>query len=346
MPRPKSHSSDANRPKRVTLQDIAQVAGLNVMTVSDALSGARVVAPATRERVKKIARELNYVPNSAARALATGRTKLIAVMSGPMDEAYFAKMVRLLGRQMNADGYSVLLTSTEVEDLMDAVGNTAIDGAIAIDRHDLIEQFQIHSPTPCVSISTYKRTHIDNVIVDLSEGVEDAVEMMLAAGRQRVAYLVTTFYLSQPEEVRAGAYLSRLAAWSRNPEIINVDTNYFTVAEQRFRDYIEENDCPDALLCQNDETAMWAFRVLRDLGKRVPDDVLLVGCDGQLHMKYFDPPLSTVTQPMEEMCSMAWEFLKNRMTDPTLPLQYIELQGELVVRESLGNSIFRGEKRL
>ncbi|RYG72980.1 LacI family transcriptional regulator, partial [bacterium] len=72
-----SNSSSPNKParvKRVTLRDIAKVAGVHVMTVSDALNGTRSVAPATREKVKRIAQELNYVPHFAARALATGRT--------------------------------------------------------------------------------------------------------------------------------------------------------------------------------------------------------------------------------------------------------------------------------
>ena len=84
MPRPKSRPVDSARPKQVTLQDIANVAGLNVMTVSNALRNSRIVAPATRERVKRIAHELNYVPNSAAKALSTGRTSLIAIMTGPI----------------------------------------------------------------------------------------------------------------------------------------------------------------------------------------------------------------------------------------------------------------------
>ena len=336
MPRPKRSVSSLGSPQRVTLQDIAQVAGLNIMTVSNALRGSSIVAPATRERIERIAHELNYIPNSAARALSTGRTGLVAIMSGPLDEPYYATMVRLLGRRLNAEGYRVVLTSTEIEDLTDAAGNKSIDGAIAIDRHDLIEQFQTQSPTPCVSIGTYERSFIDNVRVDLSAGVTEAVTIMLKARRQRIAYLVTSFHLSQPTEVRADAYLNTLAKAGREPEIINLDTNFFDQMEVRFRAYLESNGCPDALLCQNDETAMCVFRVLRDAGYRVPDDVLLVGCDGQVHMKYFDPPLSTVAQPVEEMCEVAWQFLKNRMVTPALPFQQAVFQGQLIRRESLG----------
>src|SRR5688500_18945792 len=84
------------RPKRGTMQDIADAAGVHLMTVSDALHGTRRVAPATRERVRQIAKELNYMPNFTARALATGKTKTIAVLSGTINEPYYANVVHLL----------------------------------------------------------------------------------------------------------------------------------------------------------------------------------------------------------------------------------------------------------
>ncbi|RYG71513.1 LacI family transcriptional regulator [bacterium] len=335
MPRPKPDPSKPNPSKRVTLQDVAKAAGLHVMTVSDAFSGARPVSEATREKVKRIAKELNYVPNSAARALATGRTGIIAVMAGPLDEPYFATLIRHLGLKLNAEGYRILLTPTEVSDLIDAVGNTAIDGAIAIDRHDLIEQFQKHSPTPCVSIGTHEWPFVDNVIVDMTQGIQGAMEIIFAAGRQRVAYLATAQHLAAETETRAHAYFTAITAAGLSPEVINLETNDFSEGETRLRDYLARNGHPEALLCQNDECAMSAFRVLRELGHRVPDDVMLVGCDGQRHMKYFDPPLSTVAQPLEQMAATAWQFLKNRMATPSLPLQHTVLYGELVVRDSL-----------
>lgn len=336
MPRTKNESSSSGRPKRVTLQDIATVAGVHVMTVSDALSGKRPVAPATKERVLRIAKELNYIPNFVARALVTGRTGFIAVFSGSINEFYYGQMVHLLESHISAEGYKLILMRTpEVIDLVDATGSVAVDGAFAIDLYHLVDQFRSHQAVPCVSIGTYKRNFLDYVAVDLSVGVEQALRLMLNAGRQRIAYVVTAPYLALPSEVRARAYLDFMQETGLSPEIIDVDTNVFATVRQRLAGYIQQKGSPDALLCQNDETAMCAYRVLRDAGCRVPDDVMIAGCDGQLHMEYFDPPLSTIVQPMEEMCALAWEFLKQRMANPSLPLQQATLQGQLVARESL-----------
>ena len=323
--------------RRVTMQDIADAAGVHLMTVSNALSGKRTVAVATQEKVRRIARELKYVPNSAARALATGRTGLIAVMSGTMNEPYYANMVHLLEQQMNAEDYKVVLLRkpNEVKDLIYATGNTAVDGAIAIDMTELVEEFRVYSAVPCVAVGTYPRSFIDSVTVDLSEGVTEALNMMLAAGCRDIAYLATVHIMASNEEVRARTYREIMEKAGREPRVINVNTGVFAEVGQRLAINIRKNGCPDALLCQNDETAMGAYRTLRDLGVRVPDDVLLAGCDGQLHMKYFDPPLSTIVQPLERMSELAWQFLRQRIDDPALPLQHATLQGELIVRDSL-----------
>ena len=132
-----SNSADASksrRSKRVTLRDIAEVAGVHVMTVSDALNDTRNVAPATRARIKAIAREMNYVPNFAARALVTGRSGMIAVISGAMNEPYYANMVHVLEKYLMADEYQLLLlrTQREVQHLVNSAGAAAVDGAIAI----------------------------------------------------------------------------------------------------------------------------------------------------------------------------------------------------------------------
>lgn len=311
------------------------------MTVSDALNDTRSVAPATRERVKEIAKSLNYIPNSAARALVTGRTDVIAILSGGMNEPYYANMVHSLEKHLTGDQYKLLLlrTAHEVKDLVNATGNTAVDGAIAIDMYDLVDEFRSHSQVPCVSIGTIRRSFVDQVIVDLGMGVQEAVGLMLAAGRKRIAYIgkADRAHLAEATEVRASAYLNALGSAPQSPEVIDV-SGVPALMRTQFTAYVEQNGCPDALLCQNDDIAMCAYRVIKDAGYSIPEDVLLVGCDGQLHMEYFDPPLSTIVQPMEEICTTAWQFLKRRMAQPNLPLQEATLRGSLVVRDSLRGS--------
>lgn len=344
MPRIKNAFPMAKGLKRVTLQDIADVAGVKKMVVSNALNGTRSVAPATRDKVKRIARELNYIPNLAARALSTGRTGIIVILSGALSEPYYANMVHLLEQHISADGFKLMLIGTraEVRELGDDSGHIAVDGVIALDMAGLVEEIRSHPSIPCVSIGTFQPASVDNVIVDLSASVGEALDLMLAEGRERIAYLVTAINMEMDTEVRARTYLASMQKAGQAPEIINVASDDAELVERKFQAYLEANGCPDALLCQNDETAMSAYRVFKDLGFVVPSDVLLVGCDGQRHMRDFDPPLSTIAQPMEQMCFLAWQFLKQRIEQPGLPHQKATLQGELVVRPSLVSKL--GEK--
>lgn len=337
MPRFRKDADGLGAPKRVTIRDIATVAGVHAMTVSDALNGTRRVAPATRERIIQIAREMNYVPNLTARALATGRTGRIGFLSGSLNSSYYAHMLQFLKLELDEANYKLLVfrTPREVRGLIQASKNTEVDGVIAVDMYSFSEEFGEQISIPCVSIGAHKREAVDYVLVDLSAGVEAAIDLMIKAGCQRIAYFVSSQYMASPEESRARGYFAAMQRIGKNPEIINVQADHQSAVQHRLATYLREHGCPDGLLCQNDELAMFALRVLRDAGRQVPNDVLLVGCDGQLPMECFVPSLSTILQPLEETCSTAWRFLRQRIANPASPHQKAVLQGELIVRESL-----------
>jgi DNA-binding LacI/PurR family transcriptional regulator len=338
MSRKRSEAPKMAPKKRVTLQDIADVAGVKKMAVSNALNGAPNVSAATRAKIERIVKELNYIPNFAARALTTGRTGIIAVMCGAVNEPYYANIIHFLEKQLNDDGFQLLLIrrTSRVQELVTSTGIITVDGGIVVDMPHLVNEFEYHPPIPCVSIGTFERPFLDNVVIDLSRSVNEAMDIMISRDRRRIAYLVTAPGMALDTEVRAKAYLNAMKKIGQLPEIIDVNTNDLLAVDANFRAYIEESGCPDALFCQNDDTAMTAFRVIRDAGYRVPEDVLLLGCDGQWHTRNFDPPLSTIAQPIEEMCLKAWQFLRQRLAEPTTPLQRVVVEGTLLVRESLG----------
>lgn len=329
------------RKKPVTLAEMARIAGVNSRTVADALKGTGRVAPATREKVLKLARELNYVPNAAARALATGRTGSVAVLSGPLNEFFYANIAHSLESHLTANGYEMTLLpiGRDVKDLMLATQASMVDGVIVIVSERLPEEFlrsRSNSLPPCVVVDTTARNFIDHITLDLAPAVEEVLRMMMAAGRSRIAYVVNNRDEAAHVEVRMRTYLKVMAEAGRTPEMVDVDTK--TRPEERIQaiqESIKSQGCPDALLCQNDETAIYTYRAVVGLGYRIPNDVLLVGCDGLPYMEFFHPPLSTIALPTEEICVNAAQFLQQRMADPAIPVQQATLPGRLIVRESL-----------
>jgi LacI family transcriptional regulator len=317
------------------------------MTVSRVIKGKGYVSPATRELVLRIAKELNYTANLAARALATGRTGVIAIISGSLNQPYNANMVSLLEAQLIASGFQMKLLHTqgELHDLINSTNASAVDGVIVAGQHHLVEAFRAQNLRilqPCVFIGISGEDEMDCISSNLSPAVQEVLELMLESGRQRIAYIgIGTLgeNLSEADtEVRTQTYVSVMKKAGRTPELISASPSYNVPGTERvqtLKGYFQTRGCPDALLCVNDDIAIQTYRALMDLGVRIPQEVALVGCDGLPIMTYFEPPLSTIAQPMEEMCARGWQFLQARLSDPTLPRQIANFNAQLVIRKSL-----------
>ena len=311
------------------------------MTVSRVIKGTGGVGPSTRERVLRIAEELNYTANLAARALATGKTGVVAIMSGGLNQYYYASIVHLLESQLRTSGYQMRLLHTE-SDLKDVISSTnaaVVDGVIIAGQHYVVEDFRSLEPyvlPPYIFIDTLAHTGTDHVHSNLRPAVREALELMAQKGSNRVAYVAHFGGVSSSAmvEERMSMYLSFMEGKGWPSELIGIDWEV-PLRQDTLKSYLEERGCPDALLCVNDETAMYVYRTLRDVGYRIPDDVLLVGCDGLPFMECFDPPLSTIAQPLEEICARAWEFLQARIANPDLPIQQATFDAQLVIRKSL-----------
>lgn len=334
--------------RTVTMKDIARVAGVTSMTVSRVINGEGYVAPATRETVLRIARELNYTTNLAGRALRTGRTKTIAVISGALNQPYHAEMVSCLEALLNGSGYQtrLVLNQNDLGELVRSTQTAVADGVIITGMHNLLARLGEagHEITqPSVHICIVKLENEDCVKCDLIPAFRQSLHYMLAAGRQRIGYVgigpaPDSFTISQAD-VRSQTYAREMELASRQTEFISAGDNYEVSGAGRveiLRRYFGERGCPDALLCLNDDVAMQTYRALMDVGCRIPQDALLVGCDGLPFTAYFEPPLSTIAQPFAALSATAWEFLQARMAQPNLPPQYACFDAELVMRRSLG----------
>ena len=342
-PRVGRHKSD-----RVTLQDVALRAGVHVMTVSHALKGTGRMAETTRDTICRIAAELNYKSNRAARALVTGRTGAVAVVTGPVSEHFYAHVVHLLERELAASQTQMIfMCSRQPERELDFLIQAGmVDGLIAIDAFSELRALSSvsHAILPCVYAGVLHPDlapllAVDSIAVDLRVAAQDAVQALLDSGCARIAYLVSREGMAPSEDLRARTYHAEMERAGRRLEIINVnigtDTSRRDLTRARLVEHLRQHEAPDGLLCQNDEMAIAAYRALLDVGLHVPDDVLLIGCDGLADMDYFNPPLATLVQPVEEMCALAWQFLQTRLAQPEIPLQRAVLCAQLQKRASL-----------
>lgn len=322
----------------VTAKEIAEYTGVSVSTVSRVLNGRGTdfISDATRQRVLKAAQELGYRPNRAARALVTGRTHTIALWMYSLHSSFHARVVDLVEKELHRYRYDCLIYSFDyLQDHLPPT-NGYVDGILAHECIHRVRQF-IGSPQkdsiPLVNMGSYYLTQVDHVGIDLGQGVREAMLHLLQVGCRRIAYLVNASS-HHPGEVRGETYRNIMAQAGLEAEyIIAVDqTRYASL--HAVQEYIAQHGCPDGIFCHNDQMAMGAYRALRENGYRIPDDVALVGCDGIEEIEFLDTPLSTIVQPLPQMCQIAWQFLQRRIEQPHLPTQSVILAPKLVIRQS------------
>lgn len=343
---------------RVSMLDIARKAGVSRSTVSFVLNGREDISigDGTRERVCEAARALGYRANLMARALVSGRTRLIGLWTYGLDTAYCSRGLWLFKQELAASEYDLHIVQTDPEpkkDGLDARGDGwPVDGIVLRDVPAYAPRLLARAcgaPIPLVSMGLGFTTEVDHVGIAIHGAAVAAVEHLIALGRKRVAYVAPKAW-SRPTNPRRKAYMETIRRFGLKPEVILTDyADYVEMrqrARERIRDHVAARGCPGALFCYNDETAIGVQRGLFDLGLRVPEDAAIVGCDGIDETEFHKPALSTIALPQEEMCRLAWQFLRRRIEEPEAPRQAAILEPRLVVRESSVCRQIEGEKKM
>lgn len=322
----------------ITLRDIARHLNLSHATVSLVINGRQDVAipESTRNRVLEAVKELGYRPNRAARALSKGKTQMISLWIPSTYNTYYAQILQTMQRLISHSGYDMVFCSatSEPEDreLKLATLCSPADAILAIDCLPTIESLvadaDLHD-RPVVGIGSYRSAHRDCVSVDLAPGAEEAMAHLIGQGRRRIV-------LVRPEdplegEPRDRVYHSALSAAGLSPEVLTLGSDRRALVHEVLTDYVHRHGAPDAFFCHNDHIALVALRVLKELGA---GSCAVVGCDGLEESLYSNPSLSTIVQPVEQMCELGWRFTLDRLKDPQLPPQKAELAARLAVRES------------
>lgn len=328
----------------ITREDVAREANVSGTTVSRVLSGKdSQIGEDARRRVWEAAERLGYVPNPAARALLTGRTQLVGLWMCLGYSRYRAHVAARMSSILAETDYAIAVTDVE-EDLfwrhsMARALRIGVDGIIAFDTPTAGDAFARNDKnqagtTPLVGMGAFWSNATSYVGVDLGAGVEEAMHHLFEGGHREVAYFFPGESQRNEKEARRDAYVKAMASAGREPTFI--PTSGLTVAEatKGLREYLAERPAPPALFCFNDEVAIGACQALMERGLRPGFDTVLVGCDGIEETSLLPYPITTITQPVDEMCSLAWEFLSERLENPSAPLRQKVLTPQLIIRAS------------
>jgi LacI family transcriptional regulator len=332
--------------QRMTIHDFAREIGVSTGTIYRAINNRADINPKTREMVLRKMRELDWRPSRTAQALATGqRFQAVSVWLLGLSGSYPMEILHRIWPLVQASGYELIIRDISSEHYQDTtrahLRHMEVDGIIVVDGNDwawtLLEEENPHR-VPAVAMGRITRETLDSVNVDLGTGTVETVRHLARQGARRIVYLVPAWFKT-PGDERHDSYLKVMRELGIEPEFLVQEASLDRADTLRLvRDYLAGNPAPGAFFCFNDDLAIGAYRALREAGLRVPDDVLIAGCDDIEEAAYLEHPLSTIHIPIREMCAAAWECLASRITEPSLPLRHTSLPARLVVRDTSDRS--------
>ncbi|MEW9534496.1 LacI family DNA-binding transcriptional regulator [Microbispora sp. NPDC049125] len=326
------------------MADVAALAGVSAMTVSRVLNTPEKVRPETAARVLAAVRELGYRPNSAARLLATGRSGVLGVVS--FETTLYGPASTLFGIEQAARDGDYLVSIASLPALnrrwiakgIDRLRSQSVDGVIVVAPHEsAAEGLQDLPPgLPVVDVGGGGDLPVPVAAVDQHAGAARATRHLLSLGHH------TVWHVSGPPDWidasgRAAGWRAALEAEGREvPEPLAGDWSAQSGYEIGRR--LAREPTATAIFVANDHMAMGVLRALRETGRRVPDDVSVVGFDDVPEAAYFWPSLTTVRQNFGEVGRQAFQLLLDRFAGvPGKPRRMVET--ELVIRESTAVSL-------
>jgi DNA-binding LacI/PurR family transcriptional regulator len=330
-----------------TLEEVAALAGVSRATVSRVVNGSPKVSPAVRAQVERAVAKLGYVPNRAARSLVTRRADSVAlVVSEPhtrlLSEPFFAGTVRGVSAALAETGVQLLLLidhdPPDRGRLERYVVGGHVDGVLLASVHgdDPLPGILERAGVPAVLVGrpagTGPASYVD---ADNRGGARQAVDHLARRGRRRIAAIAGPQDMGVGQD-RLDGYRDGLQAAGLAGDGDLVEEGDFTEeggAAAMARLLARPGRPVDAVFAASDLMAAGALRALRAAGRRVPDDVAVVGFEDSAVARYTQPPLTTVRQPIEEMGRQATRLLLAKVAGEAAGMHLV-LDVELVVRAS------------
>ena len=333
-------STPTQRRRPAVMADVGRLAGVSHQTVSRVINGSRHVRPDTRRRVVAAMRALDYRPNAVARALVTGRSNTLGVVS--FDTTLYGPASTLFGieRAAHEAGYFIIVASLKALDrpsVMDAVERLRIhgvDGILVIAPQEDAADALAHAPvgTPLVAVEAGPSERVPVVAVNQFAGAVSATRHLLDLGHE------TVWHIAGPSDWHESR--QRVEGWRSTLEAAGAQTPTPLIGDWSARAgydlgrRLSADLAVTAIFVANDQMALGVLRAIHEAGREIPREVSVVGFDDIPEAPYFMPPLTTIRQDFNEMGSRSVRMLLRTMeTGEPLPSDS-SVPPELVVRAS------------
>lgn len=323
---------------------MAAAAGVSVSTASRALRGDPSVSEALRDEIYRSAKQVNYVPNTAARSLRDGKTLLIGLVVPDITTPFFAELAKAVSRALADENYSVLLCDSDEnfateQKHMEMLQMRQVDGLIVVpspgSREEYFEEVA-EAGMPIVLVDRLASKRLDSVRVDNTAAMFQVVAHFISRGYRRFGVVRGRQDVLSGKERWEGFKLACGAYKIAEGDVVPAE-GHFTVAGgyDATKRLLEMTPRPDAIFATTSVMGAGALKAIKEAGLRMPEDIALAMFDDVSFADMTDPPLTVVTQPTGEIGRLAAACLRDRMRGE-MPLQGREIlvPPALIVRGS------------
>lgn len=332
---------------KIDIRDVATRARVSIATVSRTINYIPTVNPTLAARVWKAVGELNYFPNTQARALVSGKSKLLGLIVSEITNPFFPELIHEFEQVAIAKGYEILIGSTNYEPkTMELCARRMlerkVDGVAIMTfgvEEFVLDRF-IAENTPITFIDTAaKHPESDTIAVDYRAGIQEGVQHLAVLGHRKIGFISGPLRLHSAE-TRQAAFIEclRQAGLTVNPEWLIEGNHTLDSGRDAMKKMLALKEQPTAVMCSNDLTAIGVQHALFEAKLKVPEDFSLIGFDDVHLAEYTIPPLTTVRMSCKDLAEAAVASLISHMQPQTKPEtpKKASIPTRLIVRQTTG----------
>jgi DNA-binding LacI/PurR family transcriptional regulator len=339
-----------NKKSKVTIAEIAKKLGVSAATVSNALTGERFVKTETKEKVQRLAKELNYKPNLVARALLSKKRNIIGLLVPNINNAFYSEIIAGFEEIISEHGYTLMMNSThydteaEIENLKKFT-SLMVDGLVFVGGVSKIDHLEdlITDEIPVLFLNrNLSKPRYTQVIVDYNKAVKKAVKHLYDLGHKKIGYIGWKSKEILVSEEKYNGYIDGL---KENNLEINKDYIFLKdeVPQKSIREYYEftqkiydkiKKEKISAVITQTDQIALAVLNYLKDIKIEVPGALSVIGIGNINQTGYTTPGLTTINLPKKRMGRFGAELMLKLISENKNKDQVIYLKTTLIKRES------------
>jgi LacI family transcriptional regulator len=327
------------------IREIARRARVSTATVSRTINRIPTVNPSLAKRVWKVVEELGYYPNTQARALVSGRSRIFGLIVSDITNPFFPEIVQVFETIAVQNHYEILLTSTvhdpvRMETSVRRMIERRVDGVavMTFGMEDLLLKSLKDRNVPLVFVDVGPpRARVSNIRIDYLNGIRQAVQHLAALRHQRIAFIAGPLILKSAV-ARRNAFLQSMQeiGLAVQPELVVEGDHTLEGGMMALAKLLRGKTIPTAVLCSNDMTAIGVMRQSYEEKISIPSDLSVIGFDDIRLVQFMLPPLTTVQMSQAELARLAFHaLLSDVQRDKPAPegTEYV-LKTSLVLRES------------